>query len=48
MNMMLILNIVAFVAWLIAGPLVLSLRNIPKFLYAICWFTLMVNLLAKF
>ena len=41
------MNIVAFVCWLIAGLIVLSLRNIPKFHYALCWITLMVNLLAK-
>ena len=41
------LNIVVFVGWLIAGSFVLSLPNISKFLYAICWITLMVNLLVK-
>ena len=41
------MNIVAFVCWIIAGLLVLRLPSTPKFLYAICWITLMVNLLAK-
>ena len=42
------MNIVAFVCWLIAGLIILRLPIIPKVLYAICWFTLMVNLLTKF